>query len=96
MPLVQLSVSCRKKKLQDNANRIHHNGVSAISLGSKTCVFTPEQEQELSRHLLDLESHFYGLSISDVCVLAYEMAVKNNIEHHFRNPNLSFRKPEAT
>lgn len=87
--------------------------VARSKLGPIEPVFTPEQEEELVLHLLDLESRFYGITMEDVRKLAYELAVKNKISHPFntekqmagrdwlkgflkRNPNLAFRKAEAT
>lgn len=54
----------------------HTTGTGSTKLGSKTCVFTPDQEQELVRHLLDLENRFYGITMTDVRRLAFELAKK--------------------
>lgn len=54
-------------------------------LGSKKTVFSPEQEQELANHLLDLEARFYGITMKDVQKLAYELAERNGLEHGFNH-----------
>ena len=93
--------------------RILKKNVFAIdakkSLGSKQCVFTPEQEKELVDHILNMES----MTTHDVRNLAYQLAERNNIRHPFspekqtagkdwlvgfrkRHPEISLRSPEAT
>lgn len=53
------------------------------TLGSKKCVFSEEQEEELVAHIVDMESRMYGLTNMDVRSLAYQLAEKNNISHSF-------------
>lgn len=52
-------------------------------LGSRRPVFTAEQEAELLGHILEMERRFYGLKLDDVRRLAYQLAVKNNLDHNF-------------
>lgn len=52
-------------------------------LGSRKPVFNPTQEEELLKHLLDLENRFHGISATDVRKLAFELAEQNNIPHPF-------------
>ncbi|XP_062540913.1 uncharacterized protein LOC134208959 [Armigeres subalbatus] len=52
-------------------------------LGSKKTVFTQEQEQELTNHILDLEARFYGVNRKDIRKLAYELAELNGLPHNF-------------
>lgn len=54
-------------------------------LGKYRPVFNEEQENDLVQHLLDLEVRFFGVTSSDLRSLAYQLAVKNNIPHHFNN-----------
>lgn len=53
------------------------------TLGSRHPVFSPEQEQELVKHILDFESRMYGLTTRDLRQLAYQLAEKNRIPHPF-------------
>lgn len=52
-------------------------------LGSCHPVFSPEQEQELVKHILDFESRMYGLTLRDLRQLAYQLAEKNKLPHKF-------------
>lgn len=52
-------------------------------LGSRRPVFSAEQETELLAHILDMERRFYGLTLDDVRRLAYQLAVKNKLNHNF-------------
>lgn len=52
-------------------------------LGSKTTVFSKEQEEELINHIIDMEERMYGLTIRDVLTLAYQLAERNGIKHPF-------------
>lgn len=94
------------------ANSTETNASTAAStiLGRKP-VFPKELEDELQKYLVEMEAMFYGLTKRDVCSLAYQLAVRNNIPHPFkdetagkdwfyafmkRNPKLSVRKPIGT
>lgn len=46
-------------------------------------VFPPHLEKELADHCLELEKRFFGLSMSDVRRLAYQLASANNIANPF-------------
>lgn len=52
------------------------------SMGRLT-VFTADIEKELANHILKLEERFFGVTISDVRRLAFQIAVRNNIPHNF-------------
>lgn len=52
-------------------------------MGSKDPVFTREQEQEILKHLMDMEVRFYGLTMKDVRKLAFDLAEKNHLKHSF-------------
>jgi hypothetical protein len=54
-----------------------------VSLGPKHPVFTKEEENELCRYILDMETRLYGLTTKDLKALAYNLAVKNNKAHPF-------------
>ena len=84
---------------------------ASTTLGRKP-VFSKELEQELQNYLIQMEAMYYGLTKKDVCTLAYQLAIRNNIPHPFgkdetggkdwfyafmkRNPKLSIRKPMGT
>lgn len=56
---------------------------SKKKLGRFTTVFTPQQESELSKHILELEKKFFGITTYDLRSLAYQYAHQNGIEHTF-------------
>lgn len=51
-------------------------------LGRYKTVFSEAQEKELVKHILVLEERF-GLTLTDICKLAFQIAEKNNIPHTF-------------
>lgn len=56
---------------------------SKKKLGRFKTIFTLEQENELSEHILDLEKKFFGISTYELRSLAYQYAEQNGIEHNF-------------
>ncbi|CAH1985411.1 unnamed protein product [Acanthoscelides obtectus] len=52
------------------------------SLGRHT-TFSPYIEMELAKHIVKLEKRFFGVTIRDVRRLAFQIAVRNDIPHHF-------------
>jgi len=50
---------------------------------SRPTIFTVSEEKELHDHVLYMESIGLGLTVDDVCRLAFEMAVEGNIAHRF-------------
>lgn len=64
-------------------------------LGRFTPVFSKEQEEELTDHVLFLQSRLYGLTRIEVRSLAYELAEKNNIEHNFSGEKAGRDWPHA-
>ncbi|XP_072398081.1 uncharacterized protein [Diabrotica undecimpunctata] len=48
-------------------------------------VFTADLEKSLVEHCLDMEQHYYGLTISDLRRLTYQLAILNQITHPFSN-----------
>lgn len=62
------------------------------SLG-RTATFSSVLEAELTNHILLLERCMFGLTISDVRRLAFEIAEKNNILHNFnKNEKMAGKK----
>lgn len=63
-------------------------GINKKATGHKKVLGRPqtlnkEFEDELVQYLLDMEVRFYGLTKKDVCKLAFELAVKNDVPHQF-------------
>ena len=58
-------------------------GVSASSPASRPPTFTTADEKLLVPCIQDMESLGFGLNISSVCKLAYEVAEAENIPHQF-------------
>jgi len=52
-------------------------------LGRFRPVFDAEMENELSKHLIEMQKRFYGLMPSDLRKLAYEYAETLKIDHPF-------------
>ncbi|XP_063216726.1 uncharacterized protein LOC134527734 [Bacillus rossius redtenbacheri] len=46
-------------------------------------VFSSEHENSLVEYCLDMDHHYYGLTISDLRRMAYQLAVKNNLPNPF-------------
>lgn len=59
------------------------------TLGPFTCVFNEEQENELVKYLTIMESQMFGLTIKEMCQIAYQLAERNNIKHPFNQDNCS-------
>jgi len=57
------------------------HGVSSLGRFKRT--FNDEQENELAKHCKDLDNRFYGISFKKLQQLAYQFALKNDIEHRF-------------
>ncbi|KAJ8048460.1 Jerky protein-like-like [Holothuria leucospilota] len=55
---------------------------TTLKLGPTSC-FSPVQEEELKKHILELESRGFGLTPMEIRTLAYDYAEANNIEHKF-------------
>uniref|UniRef100_A0A8D8RXB4 HTH psq-type domain-containing protein n=1 Tax=Cacopsylla melanoneura TaxID=428564 RepID=A0A8D8RXB4_9HEMI len=53
------------------------------SLGRFKNVFSEEQESEIVEHVLTMEQRLFGLTLSDLRRLAFQLAVSNNIPHRF-------------
>lgn len=80
-------------------------------LGRKP-VMPPEIEAQLVDYLLEMENRFFGFTKNDVRKMAYQLAVRNNLQHPFgrneeagrvwldyfirRHPKLTIHKPTST
>lgn len=68
------------KRHLDSKNKVANQ---ESKIFGRTTVFSPEFEQRLAKHILNLEKIFYGVTIKDVRNAAYELAEQNNIKHNF-------------
>ena len=46
-------------------------------------VLSTKQEEDLTNYIIKMDEAFYGLSIQDICRVAFEFAEKNGIVHPF-------------
>lgn len=52
-------------------------------LGRFENVFSADQEKELVQHILTLEERLFGITLTDLRMLAFELAESNKIKHSF-------------
>ncbi|XP_046684583.1 uncharacterized protein DKFZp434B061-like, partial [Homalodisca vitripennis] len=57
--------------------KMKRNGAGVTKLGRFVSVFRSEEETQLKEHVIDLDSHFYGLTFKDFRKLAFEFAETN-------------------
>lgn len=85
-------------------------GTVPATLGRFVPVFSPIVEEDLANHIRELDKRFYGLTVRDVMLLAFQYAEMNNFSHRFnkdkktagrnwtrafaKRNNLSLRSPE--
>ena len=62
-------------------DKVKQPGVSV--LGRHKCVFPPEYQEMLVRHILAMENAFYGLTTMDIRRLAFDLAEKMKLQHPF-------------
>lgn len=74
VPRTTLFRLCQKEGRPDD--------VLKTKLGRKPAL-TPQLEDELETHLLEMDKNYFGLTRMDVKRLAYQLAVSNGIEHTF-------------
>ena len=63
------------------------NPDGAKKLGPISRVFTDDMETQLKRRVLEMESTFYGITMTDLRRAAYDFAEGNNINHRFNRVN---------
>jgi hypothetical protein len=56
--------------------------LSILGLRKKT-VFNQDQEKELTEYVLAIEARFFGLKLTEVRGLVYDLAEKNKLSHNF-------------
>ena len=54
-------------------------GFTYKQVNGRLPVFAPDVEKELSLHLRNLDDHFCGITIGQVCKLAYDMPKSENM-----------------
>ena len=65
------------------AKRMKQPGYEPMSLGRFKRVFNNESERELVEYATEMQNRFYGLTISDLRFLAYQLAQRNGLQHPF-------------
>lgn len=63
-------------------DRLKTKSAAKPALGRKA-YFTPEQESILADHVKQLSNQFYGITLTDLRRLAYDLAENLNIKHNF-------------
>lgn len=81
VPKTTLERKVNKAKM----NKFSPQVAAAKKLGRYETVFTLDQEKDLVEHVLHLEERLFGITLTDLRILAYDLAVKNNITHSFNN-----------
>lgn len=81
VPKTTLERKVNKAKM----NKFSPQVAAAEKLGRYETVFTLDQEKDLVEHVLHLEERLFGITLTDLRILAYDLAVKNNITHSFNN-----------
>lgn len=76
---------CRVFKIPKPTFRRHLKGLNTRKRIGRPSDLTEEMEAELVRHVLLLESRFFGLTITDLRRLAYQLAEKYGLKHRFNN-----------
>ena len=52
-------------------------------LGRYKCVFDSEFEHDLCNYIIEMQNRFYGLSLSDLRSIAFQLAERNELPHTF-------------
>ncbi|XP_018573656.1 uncharacterized protein LOC108912761 [Anoplophora glabripennis] len=68
------------KRHIENKNKIANAGTKKFGKGT---ILPKDVEEELVKHIIKLEEMMFGLTITDIRKLAFEIAAKNNIAHKF-------------
>ncbi|XP_054267225.1 jerky protein homolog-like [Macrosteles quadrilineatus] len=76
---VALKYQIPRSTLRD---RLKNNKTSSPSMGRHSC-FSQEQEAELAKRVIGFANLFYGITITDLRRLAYDLAEELQIKHSF-------------
>lgn len=79
---------CRQYRLPKPTFRRHLNSFNIHASEEKkiigrSCTFSKEMETELEKHILKLESIFFGITIIEVRKAAFEFAERRGLKHNF-------------
>lgn len=82
------SFNVPQSTLEDRVRKARQNALSPESaagkgLGRYKPIFSVAQEKELLAYILTLEERLFGITLTDLRELAFELAEKNNISHTF-------------
>lgn len=74
--------------LEDRVKKARQNDLTPQlaakkGLGRFKPIFTPAQEKELVAYILSLEERLFGITLTDLRELAFQLAENNNIENNF-------------
>lgn len=65
------------------ANNLEPEVAAVKELGRFKTVFTHEQERDIVQHVLTLEEKLFGITLTDLRIMAFELAERNGIQHSF-------------
>ena len=82
------SFNISQSTLKDRVRKARQNGLSAEIAGKKDLdryksIFSKDREKELVEHILILEERIFGLTLTDLRKLGFELAKKISIPHTF-------------
>ncbi|XP_067123223.1 fibrinogen C domain-containing protein 1-like [Centruroides vittatus] len=77
--------SWSKENMEEAIKKRHLQGLNTHQRIGRPKDLTEEMERELVRHVLLLESRLFGLTITDLRRLAYQLAEKYGLKHRFNN-----------
>ena len=66
-----------------------NKGIPSTLPATRPPVFSMDDENQLVRHIKDLESQGFGIGVQSVCKLAYEMAEHAGMKHRFNHDRKS-------
>lgn len=75
--------ACRRYNIPKPTLRRHLKGLNKTTKFGRPNDMTAEMEEELAQHIMNLESSFFGLTITELRKLAYELAEKYQLPHRF-------------
>lgn len=80
---LKFNEACRVYSIPKPTFRRHLRGLNSHQRSGHPKDVTAEMEAELVRHVLELESRFFGLTITDLRRLALQLAQKYKLPHSF-------------
>jgi hypothetical protein len=77
-----------RKVRKARANNLDPAAAAVKTLGRFRTVFSHEQESNLVQHVLALEERLFGITLTDLRLLAFELAERNGIQHSFNREKM--------